>query len=73
MPRSVDEAVQRAEELERKAHDEILEYRMEEAVGRPREALAIREAYQGEAHPDLMALVVMRSASRSVRVDRRTG
>jgi hypothetical protein len=46
--------VQRAEELEPKAHDEILEYRLEEAVGRLREALAIREAYQGEAHPDLI-------------------
>jgi hypothetical protein len=54
MPRSVDEAVQRAEQLERKAHDEILEYRLEEAVGRLREALAIRAAYQGEAHPDLI-------------------
>lgn len=42
------------EELEREAHDEIPEFRLEEAVGRMREALAIREAYQGEAHPDLI-------------------
>ena len=55
MRSSVDEAVQRAEQLEREAHDEIPEFfRLEEAVGRLREALAIREAYQGEAHPDLI-------------------
>ena len=55
MPSSVDEAVQRAEQLEREAHDEIPEFfRLEEGVGRLREALAIREAYQGEAHPDLI-------------------
>jgi hypothetical protein len=52
MPRSVE--VQRAEKLEREAHDEIMEYRLEEAVARLREALAIRQAYQGEAHPDLI-------------------
>jgi len=54
MPRSVDEAVQRAERLEREARDAIPEYRLEDAIGRLREALAIREAYQGEAHPDLI-------------------
>ena len=55
MPSSVDQAVQRAEQLEREAHDEIPEFfRLEEAVGHLREALAIREAYQGEAHPDLI-------------------
>ena len=54
MPHSVDEAVQRGEQLEREAHDAIPEYRLEEAVERLREALAIREAYQGEAHPDLI-------------------
>jgi hypothetical protein len=54
MPHSVDEATQIAELLERKAHDAIPEFRLEEAVGRLREALAIREAYQGEAHPDLI-------------------
>jgi len=54
MSHSADEAVQRAEQLEREAHDAIPEFRLEEAVGRLREARAIREAYQGEAHPDLI-------------------
>jgi hypothetical protein len=54
MPHSADEATQRAEQLERKAHDAILEFRLEEAVGRLRDALAIREAYQGDVHPDLI-------------------
>jgi hypothetical protein len=36
------------------AHDAIPEFRLEEAVERLREALVIREAYQGEAHPDLI-------------------
>jgi hypothetical protein len=54
MPDSVDEAMRRAEQLEREAYDAIPEFRLEEAVGRLREALAIREAYQGEAHPDLI-------------------
>ena len=54
MPHSVDEAIQRAEQLERKAHDAIPEFRLDEAVGCLREALAIREAYQGKAHPDLI-------------------
>ena len=55
MPGSVDEAVQRAEQLEREAHEEVPKFfRLEEAVGGLREALAIREAYQGEAHPDLI-------------------
>ena len=57
MPHSADEAVQRAERLEREAHDailEFLEFRLEEAVGLLREALAIREASQGERHPDLI-------------------
>jgi hypothetical protein len=53
MPHSVDEAAQRAEQLEREAHDAIPDYRLD-AIGRLREALAIREAYQGEAHPDLI-------------------
>ena len=52
--RNVNESVQRAEELERDAYDEILECRLEEAVRCVREALTIREAYQGEAHPDLI-------------------
>jgi hypothetical protein len=54
MPHYVDEAVQRAEQLEREAHDAIPEYRLDDAIGRLREALAIREAYQGDAHPDLI-------------------
>ena len=54
MPHSIDEAAQRAERLEREAHNAIPEYRLEEAVGLLREALAIREACQGEAHPDLI-------------------
>jgi hypothetical protein len=49
-----DDAEKRAEQLEREAHDAILEFRLEEAVERLREALAIRETYQGEAHPDLI-------------------
>jgi len=52
MPSSVDEATQRAEQLEREARDAIPEYRL--AIGRLREALAIREACQGEEHPDLI-------------------
>jgi hypothetical protein len=47
------EAAHKAEQLEQEAHDAIAEYRLEEAIGRLREALAVREAYQGEAHPDL--------------------
>ena len=54
MSHSANEAVQRAERLEREAHDAILEFRLEEAVGPLREALAIREASQGERHPDLI-------------------
>src|SRR5215470_13016468 len=56
MPHSVDEAMQIAEQLEREAHDQIVEksHRLEEAVKLLRGALAIREAYQGEAHPDLI-------------------
>ena len=54
MPHSADEAAQIAEQLERKAHDAIPEFRLEEAVGLMGAALAIREAYQGEAHPDLI-------------------
>ena len=54
MPHSVDEAAQRAELLERKAHDAIEELHLKDAVGLLGAALAIREAYQGEAHPDLI-------------------
>src|SRR5215831_8121056 len=54
MSHSADEAVRRPERLEREAHDAILEFRLEEAVGPLREAFAIREASQGERHPDLI-------------------
>jgi hypothetical protein len=46
----------RAEQLEQKAHDATPEYRLEEAVGCLREALAIREAHRGKPHPDLIWL-----------------
>jgi len=54
MPHSAEEAPQRAERQERAAHDAIPEFRLKEAVGLLREALAIREACQGDAHPDLI-------------------
>ena len=56
MPHSVDEAAQIAEQLEREAHDQIVEnpHRLEEAVKLLGGALAIRQAHQGEAHPDLI-------------------
>src|SRR5262245_41381125 len=55
MPHSVDEgAEERAERLEREAHDAIAGFRLDDAVGLVREALAIREASQGEDHPDLI-------------------
>ena len=54
MSQSADEAVQRAEQLEREAHDAIAEFSLEGALRLVREALAIREASQGEGHPDLI-------------------
>jgi|SRR5262245_20178714 len=54
MSHSADEGVQRAERLEREAHDATAEFCLEDAVGRLREALAIREDFQGETHPDLI-------------------
>jgi hypothetical protein len=56
MPNSVDNETEeeRAERLEREAHDAIAEFRSEHAIGLLREALAIREAAQGKAHPDLI-------------------
>ena len=54
MSHSADEAVQRAEQLEREAHDAIAEFSLEDALRLVREALAIREASQGEGHPDLI-------------------
>ena len=54
MPQSdEDEAEKRAERLEREAHDAI-EFRPEDAIRLLREALAIREAAQGDGHPDLI-------------------
>ena len=44
MPHSVEEeALQKAERLEREAHDAIAEFRLEDAVRFLGEALAIRE------------------------------
>src|SRR5882672_2106126 len=55
MPHRVDEkAEERAERLEREAHDAIAGFRRQDGVGLLREALAIREAAQGEAHRDLI-------------------
>jgi alkanesulfonate monooxygenase SsuD/methylene tetrahydromethanopterin reductase-like flavin-dependent oxidoreductase (luciferase family) len=54
MSHSADEAVQKAEQLEREAHDAIAEFSLEDGVRLLREALAIREASQGEGHPDLI-------------------
>jgi hypothetical protein len=54
MPHNRGEAAQSAEQLEREARDAIAEYRLEDAIGRLRDALTIREAYQGKAHPDLI-------------------
>jgi len=55
MPHSVEvEAAQRAERLEREAHDAIGYFRLKDAVRLLGEALAIREASQGEEHPDLI-------------------
>ena len=54
MSHSADDAVQRAEQLEREARDAIAEFSLEDALRLVREALAIREAAQGEGHPDLI-------------------
>jgi hypothetical protein len=54
MSHGADEAVQRAEQLEREAHDAIAEFSLEDAFRLVREALAIGEACQGEGHPDLI-------------------
>jgi hypothetical protein len=67
MSHSADEAVQKAERLEREAHDAILEFRLEEAVGPLREALAIREASQGERHPDLILSLWIEALRRKHR------
>jgi hypothetical protein len=53
MPDSA-EAGDRAERLEREAHDAIDGWPPDKAAVLLREALAIREASQGEGHPDLI-------------------
>ena len=45
---------EKAEQLEQEARDAIPEYRLDQAIELLREALSIREAYQGESHPDLI-------------------
>ena len=45
---------EKAERLEQEARDAIPEYRLEQAIELLREALSIREACQGESHPDLI-------------------
>src|SRR5215475_4303492 len=55
MPHSVEvEAAQKAERLERDAGDAIAEGRRERGLRLAREALAIRQAFQGEGHRDLI-------------------
>ena len=54
MSHSADEALQRADQLEREAHDAIAEFSLEDALRLVREAHAIREVSQGEGHPDLI-------------------
>ena len=55
MPQSVEEAAEeRAERLEREAHAAIAGFSLDDAVRLLREARAIREASQGEDHPDLI-------------------
>ena len=55
MPHSVEvEAAQKAERLEREAGDAIAESRREHGIRLAREALAIRQALQGEGHRDLI-------------------
>ena len=53
MSHSADEAVQRAEQLEREAHDAIAEFSLEDALRLVHEAHAIREVSQGDGHADL--------------------
>jgi len=55
MPHSVEvEAAQKAERLERDAKDAIAEGRHEHGIRLAREALVIRQAFQGEGHRDLI-------------------
>jgi hypothetical protein len=48
------EEAERAERLEREARDAIAEGRQENGIRLAREALAIRQAIQGEGHRDLI-------------------
>jgi hypothetical protein len=55
MPRRAEvEAAQNAERLERDAGDAIAEGRHEHGIRLIREALAIRQAFQGEGRRDLI-------------------
>src|SRR5262245_54418620 len=56
MSNSVDQETEgeRAERLEREAHDALADFRLKDAVELLREALTIREASQGKAHSDLI-------------------
>jgi len=55
MPHGVeDEEAQKAERLERDAEDAIAEGRREHGIRLARKALAIRQAFQGEGHRDLI-------------------
>lgn len=49
-----EEAKERAERLEQEARDAIAGRRREDGIRLAREALAIRQAFQGEGHPDLI-------------------
>src|SRR6266446_4508796 len=56
MPHTVDEkAEKRAERLEREAEDAIADgFRLEDGIRLAGEALATRQAFQGEGHRDLI-------------------
>ena len=55
MPHSVEvEAAQKVERLEREARDANAEGRRERGIRLAREALALREAFQGERHRDVI-------------------
>jgi hypothetical protein len=51
---SEEDAAERAERLEREAHAAIVEFSLKDGIRLLREALRIREASQGETHPDLI-------------------
>ena|SRR5262245_32168837 len=54
MSHSADAALQKAEQLEREAHDAIAEFGLEDALRLVHEAHAIREVSQGDGHADLI-------------------